>query len=653
VLTLSTVLLNRAFDNHMDASVRTTKGIVDNVWKTKANSYMRNAQVIAQDSSLVSAVVANDNARARELAKKYMSATGTDLVTITDAAGNVVARAISDRFGDSISNQHTVRQAMKGETCDGIVTGTVTPFSIRGTSPIFQDGKVVGTVSLGVSMSNEGFVDAVKALTSYEFTIFKDDIRVMTTIKDGAGKRIIGTKLNNPRLEDILLKNGGEVYRDLSILDIPYKTAYWSIRDSGGKIVGVWFIGVPIETLHREQARAIYLVLGCAAFILVVLAGFSVWFGKRFTLPIRKVTRYAVEVADGHLDAELEVKSADETGTLSDALHAMVQNLKVRINEAETISSEAKAQAEKANASMVKALAAEEEARQQHEIILAATHKMEDMSNVLSRATRYLTEQIKKAESGANVQAERAAQSATAMTEMNRTVAEVASNAGNASEYSGQTRQRAMDGALVVEKVVKSIRLVQEDSLALKEDMTVLGGHAASISQIMDVISDIADQTNLLALNAAIEAARAGDAGRGFAVVADEVRKLAEKTMASTGDVGKAITAIRQSMEKSMTQMDLTVENIKQATTLAVQSGQSLHEIVQMADDTAGQVQAIAAASEEQSAASEEISRSVEEVNAIAEDTAKVMAGSTKEIAALAVQVNTLSDLIAEMKSGG
>jgi methyl-accepting chemotaxis protein len=102
-----------------------------------------------------------------------------------------------------------------------------------------------------------------------------------------------------------------------------------------------------------------------------------------------------------------------------------------------------------------------------------------------------------------------------------------------------------------------------------------------------------------------------------------------------------------------MTQMDLTVENIEQATILAVQSGQSLHEIVQMADDTAGQVQAIAAASEEQSAASEEISRSVEEVNVIAEDTAKVMAGSTKEIAALAVQVNTLSDLIVEMKSGG
>lgn len=238
------------------------------------------------------------------------------------------------------------------------------------------------------------------------------------------------------------------------------------------------------------------------------------------------------------------------------------------------------------------------------------------------------------------------------MNEMNATVQEVARNAGSASEASSETRYKAEAGQNVVQQVVQSIGEVQETSLQLKDDMAQLNERAQDINRIMGVISDIADQTNLLALNAAIEAARAGEAGRGFAVVADEVRKLAEKTMTSTLDVSNAIRAIQESTTKSMEAVDNAVVRIGEATELANQSGAALEEIVSTVEATSDQVQAIAAASEEQSAASEEINRSITEVNDMSRLTAEAMGEANQAVSDLANQAQKLTSLIMEMKNG-
>ena len=416
----------------------------------------------------------------------------------------------------------------------------------------------------------------------------------------------------------------------------------------GWKLVSVQS-DAAIYARSNATVRAVALITLTLA--LLALAG-AVWVARSVSRPLARIVETSREISAGNLDARLDPKDYyGELFQLQEVLSDMVATLKQRIAEAREQSDLAKTETARAQEAVQMAEEARHKAENaRREGMLAAAGQLEGVVGVVGSVAAGLSAQIEQSQRGAAEQASRVTETVTAMEEMNTTVAEVAQNAGAASEASAATRQKAEAGAEVVSRAVDSIHRVGEQSLKLKDDMRALAEQARSIDRIMGVISDIADQTNLLALNAAIEAARAGDAGRGFAVVADEVRKLAEKTMASTTDVGNAIKAIQQSAGQSAEQVDIAVRIIDEATEFAGKSGEALQQIVEMADSTADQVRTIATASEQQSASSEEISRSISHVNAIAGDTAQAMQAAAGAVTDLAEQTRALSGLIENMK---
>ncbi|RPF47054.1 diguanylate cyclase (GGDEF)-like protein [Thermodesulfitimonas autotrophica] len=126
-------------------------------------------------------------------------------------------------------------------------------------------------------------VDLVSHLTGDTATIFLGDVRVTTSVRDETGKRLVGTRVA-PAVAERVLKQGQNYYGRAKIVNRWYLTAYTPLRDTTGKVIGIWYVGVPLSQANTLVEKA--------ALSIVVTGLVSVFFGTLLLLPLLRREHY-------------------------------------------------------------------------------------------------------------------------------------------------------------------------------------------------------------------------------------------------------------------------------------------------------------------------------------------------------------------------
>jgi len=445
--------------------------------------------------------------------------------------------------------------------------------------------------------------------------------------------------------------------------------------------IGVPMLGGTVGTVRVGMDRMIIDAAAAQAgwFLFTVFGGVSaaavlagVVFARRLTRPLGQIVRVAERVGRGDLSETLKVTSRDEIGQLASTVNETVVRLRSQVIT-ETERDEEKKKREDLQKNIQTFLDTVMEISQGDlsrrgqvtpdvlgSVVDSINVMVEEIASILGdvrhaalRVAGNANEMIGATDQmagGAQAQAREITTVSHTMESMSRSVRDVANTAEKAAGAARSTLQAAQKGDQAVRDSLSGMQRIRGEVQVISKKIKSLGDRSLEISEIVNLIEELASHTNLLALNAAIEAAGAGEAGLRFGVVADEIRKLAERAAKATKDVAALIRTVQTETQEAVVAMEEGTREVEAGYQTTIRAEEHIKEIAGTSTTSAELAQGISRASAQQVEGVEGVARAMQSIAQVAVNTEQAVLQTRKTVEDLVKLADELTRSLARFK---
>ncbi len=242
-------------------------------------------------------------------------------------------------------------------------------------------------------------------------------------------------------------------------------------------------------------------------------------------------------------------------------------------------------------------------------------------------------------------------ETSSAVEEINATIKEVEGAYRESARLADKVKEDASRlGMASIEKTIDGMKGIKEKVERTAEFINRLGGRSEEIGKILNVIDEVTDQTSLLALNAAILAAQAKDHGKGFSVVAEEIKELAERTAASTKEIGDLITSVQREAKGAVEAMGEGLIKVEEGVKLSREAGDALRQILESAKSSSDMAFSIERATIEQARGVRQVVESMERIREMVVHIARATSEQTKGVEQIVLASEKMRDITQQVK---